>query len=221
MSFHPGQSFTFGETPSATKWNYLWENDYALQDWSAFTNDTFPISLIQDGDITADKLDANAIGHGFIEIGRTTLGSSGDVVSVQNLPAYRRLRIFYSLLNSGNIVGKLRFNNDSGNNYAYQRSANLAAGSDVTSANHLAVTRTASATNMYGVVDVFENIAGRRKMVYGNEESEEGAATTVAANITLGGKWDNTSNAISRVDLVNDGTGDYIAGSEVVVYGAN
>lgn len=32
MSFHTGQTFTFGETPSATKWNYLWENDYALAD---------------------------------------------------------------------------------------------------------------------------------------------------------------------------------------------
>lgn len=46
MSFHAGQTFTFGETPSATKWNYLWENDYALQDWSAFTTASFPIGLL-------------------------------------------------------------------------------------------------------------------------------------------------------------------------------
>jgi hypothetical protein len=33
MTFHTGQTFTFGEQPSATKWGYLWENDeyhYAL-----------------------------------------------------------------------------------------------------------------------------------------------------------------------------------------------
>lgn len=59
MSFHAGQSFTFGETPSATKWNYLWENDYALQDWTAFTNATFPNELVPEGEITLEKLNAS------------------------------------------------------------------------------------------------------------------------------------------------------------------
>lgn len=34
MSYHTGQTFTFGEQPSATKWNYLWENDDSLRDGS-------------------------------------------------------------------------------------------------------------------------------------------------------------------------------------------
>jgi hypothetical protein len=55
MSFHAGQTFTFGETPSATKWNYIWENDYALQDWSAFTNETFPVELLEDDSVGPDK----------------------------------------------------------------------------------------------------------------------------------------------------------------------
>ncbi len=38
MSFHSGQTFTFGETPSATKWNYLWENDYALADGTGISD---------------------------------------------------------------------------------------------------------------------------------------------------------------------------------------
>lgn len=32
MSFHAGQTFTYGEQPSATKWQYIWDNDYALAD---------------------------------------------------------------------------------------------------------------------------------------------------------------------------------------------
>jgi hypothetical protein len=59
MSFHTAQTFTFGETPSATKWNYIWENDYALQDWSAYTNDTFPQELIPNNEITLEKLNAS------------------------------------------------------------------------------------------------------------------------------------------------------------------
>lgn len=37
MSFHPAQTFTFGEQPSATKWQYIWDNDYALADGTGIT----------------------------------------------------------------------------------------------------------------------------------------------------------------------------------------
>lgn len=37
MSFHAGQTFTYGEQPSATKWQYLWDNDYALADGSGIS----------------------------------------------------------------------------------------------------------------------------------------------------------------------------------------
>lgn len=47
MSFHTGQSFTFGETPSATKWNYLWENDYALADGTGIEDDAISGRQIQ------------------------------------------------------------------------------------------------------------------------------------------------------------------------------
>lgn len=46
MSFHTSQTFTYGEQPSATKWQYLWDNDYALADGSG----------ISDGAITVDHL---------------------------------------------------------------------------------------------------------------------------------------------------------------------
>jgi len=38
MSFHAGQTFTFGEQPSATKWQYLWDNDYALADGTGISD---------------------------------------------------------------------------------------------------------------------------------------------------------------------------------------
>ncbi len=38
MSFHAGQTFTFGEQPSATKWQYIWDNDYALADGSGISD---------------------------------------------------------------------------------------------------------------------------------------------------------------------------------------
>ena len=55
MSFHTGQSFTFGETPSATKWNYLWENDYALADGTGIEDDAILSRHINENAVLASE----------------------------------------------------------------------------------------------------------------------------------------------------------------------
>lgn len=56
MSFHAGQSFTFGETPSATKWNYLWENDYALADGTGISDNAIDSRHYVDGSVDPEHL---------------------------------------------------------------------------------------------------------------------------------------------------------------------
>lgn len=221
MSFHAGQSFTFGETPSATKWNYLWENDYALQDWTAFTNDTFPIALIQDGDITADKLDADAIGHGYVEIGRTTLGSNGSTISVQNLPSFKYLLIIMDLIATGGAIdAQCTFNNDTGNNYTHRFANDQAADTTTTSAANFNM-KSSAATSAFIQLEVL-NVAAREKLfrAYGNSGSASGAGNAVTRR-EMAGKWANTSAAISRFDVSESGAGSFAAGSEVLIFGKN
>lgn len=57
MSFHAGQTFTFGETPSATKWNYLWENDYALADGSGISAGAITTAKLAAAAVTSSKID--------------------------------------------------------------------------------------------------------------------------------------------------------------------
>ena len=61
---------------------------------------------------------------GWIELGRTTLGSTSDTVTVSSLADKRYLMILSNSLNSGAIAGRLRLNTDSGSNYAYRASDN-------------------------------------------------------------------------------------------------
>lgn len=56
MSFHAGQTFTFGEQPSATKWQYLWDNDYALADGTGISNDAILTRHIAAAQITPAKI---------------------------------------------------------------------------------------------------------------------------------------------------------------------
>ena len=60
MSFHSGQTFVYGETPSASKMQYLWDNDYALADGSGISNDAIIARHLSDGAVLPEALVAGA-----------------------------------------------------------------------------------------------------------------------------------------------------------------
>lgn len=84
MSFHAGQTFTFGEQPSATKWQYVWDNDYALADGTGISNDAILTRHILDANITTRKLKPSTIN--FTDAGgsnfTTTSGSYVDITGM-------------------------------------------------------------------------------------------------------------------------------------------
>lgn len=212
MSFHASQTFTFGEQPSATKWQWVWDNDDALSDGSG----------IEAGAITASKLDADAVGHGFVEMKRVTLGSPGDTISLTSIPARKFLRLHMMIIPSGAIDTLLRFNNDSGSNYAF--AFNVTGPTTMTAGNSVSQTSitmdaAGSAVFEYGVYDII-NVATKRKLVMGRNIDDSGnSAAGYPQNLGLFGKWDNSSDSISRIDIINNGAGDMAAGSMVFVEG--
>lgn len=179
--------------------------------------DAVDTNAIEDGAVTAPKLDASAIGQGFLEIGRTTLGSAGDLISVTGLPARKYLRIFITTINSGSITYVLRFNNDSGNNYARRISSN--GGADATG------TGQSAALTMSGrgftVIKVFNEAASEKLCIASSTLQSTAGAGTAPNRAEYAGKWANTSDQITRVDVVNTDSGDFASGSEVVVLGKN
>lgn len=157
------------------------------------------------------------------EIGRTTLGSAGDAIVVSSLPARKYLKILvYLLATGGTINGKLTFNSDSGgasNNYAQKASTDFAAAATATGIDFIDLDSSAIAQPQYSIVEVL-NIANQEKIVrvVTAERSTAGAGNAPIAFNTVG-KWANTSNQISSVEVENQGTGDFAIGSEVVVLG--
>lgn len=156
------------------------------------------------------------------EIGRTTLTPAGDTITVSSLAARKYIRLIIDLRSTGGtITAGLRFNNDSANNYAWRASISGGAESTATSTSSiLSDSGGASTSPLFCVFDIV-NISTEEKLLVGmmNARASAGAATA-PVRVEVAGKWANTSNAISRVDLVNlSGTGDFIAGSEVIVLG--
>lgn len=187
-------------------------------------NSAVATAKIADDAVTAAKVDwastgANA-GIWWEELGRTTLGSAGDTITVSSLPARKYLKVKINLYDSGSIDANLRFNNDSGNNYAYRIATDGAADATTTSTAQI-VPSAAGTFDHYIELDI-TNVASAEKGVIGlaNRLNTAGAGNAPGRRETIA-KWANTSDAINRIDVINGQAGSYDTGSEVIVLGHN
>ena len=169
------------------------------------------------GDLTATPV----IGvGGWKEIGRTTLGSSGDSISVASLPDKRYYMILGNYLPDGNFNGKYRFNNDSGSNYARRNSGDGA--TDTTAVSQTEFQTDTIAGNGFVQFDIghVSNLSTKEKLILMHTIKHDGdGAGTNIKRIESVGKWANTSDATNRIDCVNAAAGSFASGSECVVLG--
>ncbi len=156
---------------------------------------------------------------GWVELGRTTLGSAGDTITVSSLADKRYYMILGDFQKSGNARPKLRLNNDSGSNYARRNSTNGAADGTNTSATEIDLEISEAVPEFHN--NYLSNLSSKEKLGIQNAVGQNVAGATSAPdreeNVY---KHAQTSNPISRVDYLNlGGTGDFNTGSEVVVLG--
>lgn len=163
-----------------------------------------------------------AVSGGWKELGRTTLGSAGDTISVASLADKRYYMILHSHLDNGTSmrIGN-RVNNDSSSAYAERRSAD--GGSDNTNVN-------ATEINITDAVNTAENWLGVNYIANKSDKEKLQISHYVGQNSSGAGnapkrtevvsKFANTSDAIDRWDSVRiSGSGQSDTGSEVVVLG--
>lgn len=162
-----------------------------------------------------------AIGMSYQEIGRTTLTLAGDTITVSSLPARKYLRLLIALQPTGGTInGLIRFNADTGNNYAARTSTNGAADSNTVSTSGGWMDPGTINAPLYGMVEII-NISAQEKIavVHGNSAGTAGAGNA-PNRMEQTFKWANTAGQISSVSLVNSaGAGDFAIGSEVIVLG--
>lgn len=155
------------------------------------------------------------------ELGRATLGSAGDTISVTGLTAKKYLMILiFAEASGGTISCGLRFNSDSGNNYAHRRSDNGGADTTTASTSALSTVPTfgVAGSSMFATMHII-NISNKEKLAYFLSNRNDTGAANAPARSEGDGKWVNTASQITRIDAINGGTGDFAIGSEVVVLG--
>lgn len=180
---------------------------------------------IADDAVTAAKLDWASTGaNGGIwweELGRTTLGSAGDTITVSSLPARKYLEVFiYAYPTGGTISLALTFNGDTGSNYAIRASTNGGADSTAASQSLLGL-ETATANADFFTKLFITNVTTHEKFILAETIGVGSGAVNVPSRREMEAKWANTAAQISSITVTNAGTGDYAIGSEVVVLGHN
>lgn len=171
---------------------------------------------LADGSVTFAKTS----GIWWEELGRTTLGSAGDTISLTGLTAKKYLLIQILLLPTGGTINaNVRFNNDSGSNYSNRSSLNGAAdGTAVSQTSNYIDTGAAAALPIFATMNIM-NITAQEKYSIASVISSSAGAGNAPNRREYSQKWANTANQITRIDLTNGGTGDYAIGSEVIVLG--
>ena len=162
---------------------------------------------------------------GWVEVGRTTLGSSGDDIDISSLADKRYYMVLCSDLPTGNTQWYPRLGNgsfDTSNNYATRESYNGA--TDGVNPNQPSIrwntSITASYTNPKFGVGYISNLATKEKltMFHGVAQQSAGAGTS-PYRAEVVSKWTNTSNVMDMFRLHNIESGSFNTGSEVVVLG--
>lgn len=179
-----------------------------------------PNTLIESAKVNAnfDEQTARLDDMFFEEIARSTLTSTSDTVSVTDIPDRAYLRVHFSLFQSGAITSNFRFNNDSSANYTHRYIVDGTAGS--ATGQSIIGSVGSSAADMMGFMTI-KNISTRMK--YARISCTFGGTDTGIAPgyVEFWAKWVNTSSSINRIDIINTNTGDYAAGSEIIVTGHN
>ena len=149
-----------------------------------------------------------------------TLSSTGSTLSSGTFTAKEHLRVTFITIPSGAANPRVRLNNDSGNNYARRRSEDYGSENTVTSDDDVDYGR-GTGDVVHGSLDII-NIATKEKLVESHSSVSNGDG---AGNAPKSGeivwKWVNTSDQVTRIDVINSQSGDFAVGSTITVWGAD
>ena len=159
---------------------------------------------------------------GWTELGRTTLGSASDTITVSSLADKRYYMVLADLQPTGNVDEYFRLGNgsaDTGSNYARRFSGDGGADGTGTSQAFVKIGINGSASLPRFHASYIANLSGNEKLAitHGVGPNAAGAGTAPSRRESVW-KWVNTSNPLDVIQMGDDGgAGQYNTGSELVV----
>jgi len=154
------------------------------------------------------------------ELASVELTGSASVIDSGTITAKKYLWVEAFTQATGGATGDgMRFQSDSGDNYSQRKSADGGSDSTATSTNRIAYDATGSSNDKFTSAYIVNN-ADEEKLVIGelNQRNTSGSGSAPRRSEFVG-KWANTSNSITSVQIVNLDAGDFASGSILKVWG--
>jgi len=150
-----------------------------------------------------------------------TLGSAADTINSGTITAKTHLKFTFELVpnSSDNVEPDMRFNSDSGTNYAMIYGNDGATDNSYSPRDRLYIIgNTGGANEPAYCTGSIINISDQEKHV--TSHSIRGATgNTVPQRREFQGRWANTSAQITSIQVFQDGSGDFGVGSTLTVWG--
>jgi hypothetical protein len=157
------------------------------------------------------------------ELASVELGSAGDNLSSGTFTAKKYLWVQVFTKSSGTNNHAIRFNGDSGTNYAYRR--NLDGGSfsaEINSSNDASISMSSlGGFNLFANIFIMNPASREKQHISHTVFQNTAGASNAPRRREAVGKWTNTSNQITSILVYNNETGDYDTGSFIKVWGAD
>ena len=157
------------------------------------------------------------------ELASVELTSAGDVLDTGTFTAKKYLMMQWQTSPTGGTTDdiKCHFNADSDSSYALKRQNDGASGEAFTSTANFRIDAGGGAFERDGHAYII-NKSDKEKLVIAEDVvSNTAGAGNAPRRFETFGKWANTSDQITRIQLTNQGTGDFKSGSYLKVWGSD
>ena len=157
------------------------------------------------------------------QLADVTLGADASEISSGTITAKKYLWVqvyFQNASNSDDVL--VRFNNDSGNNYAHRHAMNYESDTTAIDQSSIKLVDRNSAADLGRFVNFFAiNHSAKEKLLiaHGVEEETAGANNHPTSSDCVG-KWDNESSQITEIDCFTN-SGNIRSGARLRVWGSN
>ena len=149
------------------------------------------------------------------------MASSGDTLDSGTITGNKFLQTLYHSLPTGDVIGNLTVNSDSGSNYAYRFSDGGGTDSTQTSKALLEIGTSATSNDEFAVIYTI-NISTEEKLFIVFDVGQNAInAGTVPRRRELVGKWANTSNQITKETFTNVQSGSFNTDTNISVLGTD
>lgn len=161
----------------------------------------------------------------YEKIQSTTLSTTATSITFSSIPStYTDLRLVVVGVASSGVAMCMRFNSDSGNNYAFNYlygDGTTAAAGRQASLSRINLTQVTNfgqnSLPQLVTADIFSYAGSTFKTTLSTEAADQNGGG-FASVVTQVGLWRSTS-AITEIFLYNDGSGNYAAGTTATLYG--